>query len=107
MKWKLEHSPKKEHGTGLEYVPAFRVTPSRGRRIDINYLSHHYCETPEQAALHKKNAEANAKLIAAAPELLEACKHLVAILSKEDEDFYNKHIHAFNLGMDAIKKAER
>ena len=42
----------------------------------------------------------------AAPDLLEACKHLVAILDQESEDFYNKHIHAFNLGMDAIEKAE-
>jgi len=51
-----------------------------------------------------ENGMANAKLIAAAPELLEACKHLVAILTKEDKNFYKKHIEVFNLGINAIKK---
>ena len=50
--------------------------------------------------------QANAKLIASAPDLLNACKHLVSILGEENEYFYNKHIEAFNLGMEAIILAE-
>ena len=50
--------------------------------------------------------KANANLIASAPEMLNACKHLVSILGDENEDFYNKHIEAFNLGIKAIDKAE-
>jgi len=39
-------------------------------------------------------------------ELLNACKHLVAILGEENEEFYNKHIEAFNVGIDAIANSE-
>ena len=42
----------------------------------------------------------------AAPEMYEALKALVSILADHDEAFYNQHIEAFNLGMDAINKAE-
>jgi len=51
--------------------------------------------------------EANSKLIAAAPDLLHACKFLVGIMTSEDKEFYQRHIHAFNLGRDAIEKATR
>ena len=54
----------------------------------------------------KSEKQANANLIASAPEMLNACKHLVSILGDENEDFYNKHIEAFNLGIKAIDKAE-
>jgi len=49
-----------------------------------------------------KEQGANAKLIEAAPSLLKACKHLVIILGSEGEEFYNKHIAAFNMGISAI-----
>jgi len=39
-------------------------------------------------------------------ELLNACKHLVAILGEENEEFYNKHIEAFNVGIDAIANSK-
>ena len=64
------------------------------------------CEHPGEIGHEAEEEKANARLIASAPDLLNACKHLVSILGDENEDFYNKHIEAFNLGMDAIVSAE-
>lgn len=64
------------------------------------------CETPGEIGREAEEEEANARLIASAPDLLNACKHLVAILGEENEDFYTKHIEAFNVGMEAIVSAE-
>jgi hypothetical protein len=59
-----------------------------------------------------ENAEANAKLIAAAPDLLEACKGMMAILETLDFDWINQRqdeIHYDNIPWEqwesAIKKA--
>lgn len=59
-----------------------------------------------EMALNEPNNEANAHIVASSHDLLEACKHLVNILYLENDKFYKKHIIAFNLGMDAISKAE-
>ena len=47
----------------------------------------------------------NAKLISAAPDLLNACSELLQLIEIEGEPFYNKHIEKFNNAIDAIKKA--
>lgn len=54
---------------------------------------------------NNKESEANAKVIAAAPNLFYACARLVSILDSEGEAFYNKYIAEFNEGIDALKKA--
>jgi len=51
--------------------------------------------------------QANLMLIAAAPLLLHACKFLVGIMTSENKEFYQRHVHAFNLGREAIEKATK
>ncbi len=87
---------------------------SHGRKVIVEGRWDDYticeckCKLPSSHGVcyEKEEAKANAKLIASAPDLLNACKHLVSILGDENEDFYNKHIEAFNVGIKAITKAE-
>lgn len=62
-----------------------------------------------QLGVEVEEAEANAKLIAAAPELLEALKGLLfsvrGIVYKEKPTHYNARV-AFYTAEDAIQKAE-
>mgnify|MGYP000961965387 CR=1 FL=1 len=50
--------------------------------------------------------EANARLIAAAPELLEACKNIVAACELTDDAYYDAIDTAINIARAAIAKAE-
>ena len=75
------------------------IVGSNNRRQPIIATCFYDCDLP------KKQAVKNAMLIAAAPDLLNACIDLVAILGQEGPDYYNKYIEELNNGIDAIKKA--
>lgn len=66
---------------------------------------HNWIASANSDGINDSNVdEANATLIAAAPELLEACKKLMAWL-RECDDYAEKSI-AWKLGKAAIAKAE-
>jgi len=53
-----------------------------------------------------ENAKANANLIAAAPELLEACKWSLRLIKEDRKMYLSQKIIAMNMLMKAINKAE-
>lgn len=61
------------------------------------------CEVPAYGVVHGKVDEANARLIAAAPELLEALVNLLAVHECEGGTKY----HAGDIARAAISKATR
>ena len=97
----MNHTQGKWVANDVHYLSVDRLIKSEGEIITNEIRSD---KNGEFIAVAPR--EANARLIASAPDLLNACKHLVSILGEENEDFYNKHIEAFNLGMAAITKAE-
>jgi hypothetical protein len=85
----------------------WRVKESGGCVCSPNKTICQLISIDEGALSITPEVEANAMLISSAPDLLHACKFLVGIILSEDKEFYNRHIHAFNLGRDAIEKATR
>ena len=64
------------------------------------------CFTNTGNTISEGEARANAKLIAAAPELLEACKQVYALLNHPAEDFSHGKDRACELLAHAIATAE-
>jgi hypothetical protein len=71
----------------VEYAGLYRIQSEEG-----------YCESDLQDVETNPNVEADVKLMAAAPELLEACMNL-------ENDDNSIPEHAWNLIQSAIKKA--
>lgn len=70
-----------------EYVPSYFVKTFKGWDIKIGFPSHHYFEDETfESNPYRKQAEEVAKLVAAAPELLEALNDLIVECRKSFED---------------------
>ena len=98
--WSVERSNKH----GIIWIDA-----AESRLGDICDLYH---ITASDQLVAKDNAEANAKLIAAAPDLLEACKMFAEWLHEDNQHSPNspyqidRHAKAVKTTMAAIAKAE-
>ncbi len=99
-----------------EEVPYLRIRGTRlGRRYKVaNVLHPKYCQRWEELQKREdEETEANARLVAAAPELLEACEAMLAWDDREKDhavDFYARMElcrKAFDSARIAVAKAIR
>jgi hypothetical protein len=61
-----------------------KMYPQRGVERDKYHVGFGALHTPERAEVEGTNAEANGRLIAAAPDLLRACKIVLESLAPSD-----------------------
>ena len=88
-----------------KYVPEYRVQMGSAKRsVSISFPSHHYFADAIEHQQIKEEAETNAKLIAAAPELLEALNGITKF-NIESLGANNELLIAIRNGKKAIKKA--
>lgn len=99
--WKA-HKPAQSEGV-----------PSDGWTIRFDGPSHHWHvatvygqEKPTGIKYDQGENAANARLIAAAPDLLDACKNIVAACELTEDAYYDAIDTAMNIARAAIAKAE-
>lgn len=98
--WELSNNFKE---IGKEYAPSFIITTNNSRVIPVNFTSKHYYDDKEDYEEAYSVAEANAKLISAAPELLEAVQFFLRTFEPEKSYMRGE----FEKAKEAIKKATK
>jgi len=89
----------------FQNLTSFNGMPFVNLNIAINHPDEdNICNLTVKAS-NQDEAVANAKLIAAAPELLEACQFLLNVIPDDKSLFTDCQITAFNIIEQAIKKA--